>query len=484
MTAPRVRIAPSPTGDPHVGTAYVALFNRTWANREGGQFILRIDDTDRTRYQESSETQIFKALQWLGLAWDEGPDIGGPHAPYRQSERQEIYREAVDRLLASGAAYRCFCTPERISALREEQNRRKERLGYDGHCRSIASDEAATRAEAGEPHVIRLRVPEGGVTAFRDELRGTIEVQNAEIDDQILIKTDGYPTYHLANVVDDIAFGITEVVRAEEWLISTPKHVLLYRAFNEALPRFFHVPLLRNADKSKISKRKNPVSLDWFREQGYLPEALLNFLALMGWSTPDEEEVFDRAEFEKHFQLEKISLGAPVFDLEKLDWLNGQHLRRLSPEELYGRLESEGMLPEGCDAEGLAKIFPVVVERLHRLPDVAEKTKWFFGEPEPYEAEALTPPKGELAMVPGILEAVVAKIDGVSDWTLGGLEAALEEVRTELGVKKPQLFMPLRIALTGRKDSPGIFEVMEILGAGRSKARISAAHEIARDAVE
>jgi len=484
LSAPRVRIAPSPTGDPHVGTAYVALFNRTWATREGGSFLLRIDDTDRSRYQASSEEQIFRALRWLGLDWDEGPDIGGPHAPYRQSERQEMYAEKIRELLGTGAAYRCFCTQERLSALREEQNARKERLGYDGHCRSIPIADGERRAAAGETHVVRLRVPEGGSTTFRDELRGPIEVRNEEIDDQVLMKSDGFPTYHLANVVDDIAFGVTEVVRAEEWLISTPKHVLLYAAFGATLPRFFHVPLLRNQDKSKISKRKNPVSLDWYREQGYLPEALLNFLALMGWASPSGEEVFDREHFAEHFRLEDISLGAPIFDLEKLDWLNGQHLRRLDAAEITARLEAEGMMPEGADAEGLRVILPVVLERLHRLPDVAEKTRWFFGEADPYEAADLTPPKGDLRDVPATLGRAEECLRGVDPWELPAIEAALEAARADLGVKKPQLFMPLRIALTGRKDSPGIFEVMEVLGRERSLERIAAAARCAGEAVD
>ncbi len=472
MNRPRVRIAPSPTGDPHVGTAYVALFNRSWARANDGKFVLRIDDTDRNRYQESSETQIFKALEWLGLSWDEGPDIGGPHSPYRQSERLEVYLGRLDELLRKGAAYRCFCTPERIAELREEQNRKKERLGYDGHCRELDPSVASERAQCGETHVIRLRVPSSGTTVFRDELRGEIEVQNSEIDDQVLLKSDGFPTYHLANVVDDIDFGITEVVRAEEWLISTPKHVLLYRGFEKPLPRFFHVPLLRNADKSKISKRKNPVSLDWFRSEGYLPEALLNFLALMGWASPTGQEVFDMNHFEEEFRLEKISLGAPIFDLEKLDWINGQHLRSLPVDELYRRLKSENMLPKNCDEVGLKKIIPVVQERLHRLPDVAEKTRWFFGEPDEYSGIDMTPPKSTLPDVIPTIRATLEALTALKGWKLESIEGALEEVLRELPIKKPQLFMPLRIALTGRKDSPGIYEVLEVLGRERSIARI------------
>lgn len=473
MSAPRVRIAPSPTGDPHVGTAYVALFNRTWARSQEGSFILRIDDTDRARYRVESEEQIFRALRWLGLDWDEGPDIGGPYAPYRQSERNEIYREKVDALLASGAAYRCFCTTDRIAALREQQMERKERLGYDGHCRDLEFGDAARRAAAGETHVVRLRVPDEGETTFRDELRGEITVKNEEIDDQVLVKSDGFPTYHLANVVDDIAFGITEVVRAEEWLISTPKHVLLYRGFDAPVPRFFHVPLLRNTDQSKISKRKNPVSLDWYREQGYLPEALLNFLALMGWASPTGNEVFDLHHFAEEFRLEAISLGAPVFDLEKLDWLNGQHLRKLDAAELYRRLETEDLLPKGADPEGLARILPVVIERLHRLTDVAEKTGWFFGDPDPCEVADYTPPKKELVDVRPIFEETRSALAHIAPWGPEKIEAALEDVRLHLDIKKPQIFMPLRLALTGRKDSPGIVEVLEALGPERAEARLS-----------
>ncbi|MEM7264094.1 MAG: glutamate--tRNA ligase, partial [Planctomycetota bacterium] len=280
--SPRVRIAPSPTGDPHVGTAYVALFNRAFANANGGSFLLRIDDTDRTRYQADSERQIFEALQWLGLDWDEGPDRGGPHAPYRQSERQDLYRGKVDELVEKKAAYHCFCSPERMAELREQQRAAKQDPGYDGHCRDLADDEIERQLAAGTPHVVRLRVPDTGQTVVQDELRDPIVFENSAIDDQILMKSDGFPTYHLANCVDDIAMGITHVMRAEEWITSTPKHVLIYQAFDAELPKFFHVPLLRNADKTKISKRKNPVSLTFYREQGYLPEALINYLATLG----------------------------------------------------------------------------------------------------------------------------------------------------------------------------------------------------------
>ncbi len=292
MSDVRVRVAPSPTGVPHVGTAYIALFNYAFAQQEGGSFILRIEDTDQARSTAESEEAILRSLHWLGIEWDEGPDCGGPHAPYRQSERAETYREHVQELLDSGHAYRCFCTPERLAELRKEQKRQRlPQLKYDRRCLELSDDEVTQRLADGAPHVVRLRVPEGE-TVYRDRLRGEITFQNETIDDQVLLKSDGFPTYHLANVVDDHQMAISHVVRAEEWITSTPKHVLLYEAFGWQPPEFVHMPLLRNKDRSKISKRKNPVSLDWYREQGYLPEALRNFLALLGFSMPDEREVF------------------------------------------------------------------------------------------------------------------------------------------------------------------------------------------------
>ncbi|MBA4683428.1 MAG: glutamate--tRNA ligase [Planctomycetes bacterium] len=475
---PRVRIAPSPTGDPHVGTAYVALFNRTHARQGGGQFILRIDDTDRSRYQGTSEGQIFTALRWLGLDWDEGPDNGGPHQPYRQSERLEHYRHCVGKLIDSGDAYPCFCTEERIADLRERQKAAKERLGYDGACREINKEEAQTRIEAGETHVIRLKVPADGETVFEDALRGEIRVANSEIDDQILIKSDGFPTYHLANVADDIAFGITDVIRAEEWLISTPKHVILYNALGETLPRFLHVSLLRNADKSKISKRKNPVSLDWFRQQGYLPEALLNFLALMGWSPEDENEVFDMQSFEDNFRVESLSTGAPIFDMTKLDWLNGMHIRQLPLTVLAQRLESENFLPDGVDQSQALEILPLVIERLTLLSEFTDKTSWFFSQPAPPPAEDLIPKKSDRDTSMAALSAAAEALQAIDDFSPDMIGPCLDSVLDKGGWKKPFLFMPLRFALTSRRDSPDLLEVISVLGKDRCVERLQNALKV------
>ncbi|MGE4620097.1 MAG: glutamate--tRNA ligase, partial [Planctomycetota bacterium] len=424
----RVRIAPSPTGDPHVGTAYVALFNRTHARQSGGHFLLRIDDTDRSRYQAESEQQIFRSLQWLGLDWDEGPDKGGPHQPYRQSERFDTYQQKVQELLDNGSAYRCYCSQERLAELREQQKKDKARLGYDGCCRQLSTQQSQDRFSAGEAHVVRLKVPDSGETRFTDQIRGEIVVANEEIDDQVLIKTDGFPTYHLANVVDDIAFGITHVLRAEEWLISTPKHVLIYQALEEPLPLFFHVPLLRNSDHSKISKRKNPVSLEWFREQGYLREALLNFLALMGWSPPDGEEVFDTSKFEHEFSIDKISTGAPVFDMVKLDWLNGMHIRRLAPEVLAARLDQEGFLPPGISPDQALPILPLVTERLTLLSEFTDRTHWYFNDPEPPQVTDLIPKKSDAETSINALSATVLQMSQATHFDKKTIEDLLSNV--------------------------------------------------------
>jgi len=335
----RVRIAPSPTGEPHVGTAYTALFNYCLAHSANGKFLLRIEDTDQTRCTPGSEESIFKALRWLGLEWDEGPDIGGPFGPYRQSERLPIYKEHAMQLVEKGSAYFCFCTQERLAKMQEKQKAEKKNLGYDGCCRLIDPTEAGKRAHAGEPHVIRLKVEKSNneTTTFFDEIRQKdVTYNNIEIDDQILLKTDGFPTYHLANVVDDHLMRISHVIRAEEWIPSTPKHVMLYKAFGWDMPKFAHLSLLRNADKSKVSKRKNPVSLNWFRAAGYTKEAIINFLGLLGYSSGSASERFTISDMLNGFSLDRISTSSPVFDLEKLKTLNEEYIRGYS---LYGYIQ-------------------------------------------------------------------------------------------------------------------------------------------------
>jgi glutamyl-tRNA synthetase len=473
----RTRIAPSPTGDPHVGTAYVALFNYALARGQGGQFVLRIEDTDRERSSPASEAMIFEALRWLGLQWDEGPDVGGPHGPYRQSERTELYREHARRLVERGAAYACFCTRERLDLLREEQKARKANFGYDGHCRALPRVEAEKHLAAGVPHVFRLAMPREGETVVRDLLRGEVRFENAQVDDQVLLKSDGFPTYHLANVVDDHLMGITHVVRAEEWLSSLPKHVELYRGFGWEQPVFCHLPLLRNADRSKISKRKNPVSINFYRRAGYLPEAMLNYLALMGWAMPDEREEFTLREFVDAFTLERISLGGPVFDVEKLKWLNGKYMRRLSPKELLERLREQAL-----SDEHLLEVLPLVQERIDTLESFFEYASFFFVGEVPYDQAARNAmvAKGRTPVeVSKALRALLEEeLDPILDWKRETVEAAIRRYAEKAGWAPNELFMAVRVAATGRAASPPLFETLAVLGKEACRQRLRRAAEV------
>ena len=459
----RVRVAPSPTGDPHVGTAYIALFDYCFARKHGGQFILRIEDTDRTRSTPDSEQAILRALRWVGLSWDEGPDVGGPYGPYRQSERTALYQEHAQILLERGGAYRCFCTPERLAQLREEQKKNKAKtFGYDGRCRGLDKGESDRRAAAGEAFTVRLAMPREGTTVFHDRLRGKVEIDNAQADDQILLKSDGFPTYHLANVVDDRAMKITHVIRAEEWISSTPKHVVLYHAFGWPEPEWIHMPLLRNADKSKISKRKNPVSLDYYRDAGILPEALLNFLALMGWSIGGDREKFTLAEMIGEFSFDRISLGGPVFDLEKLSWLNGLYMRELGPTRLVERLRSWRL-----SDEYLGKVVGLLGERVRRLDEVVPAADFFFAGDLDYGAVlADLVPKGrsekDVQVALGeLLEELEAQR---GPWTAALTEPLARAFAEKKQWKTKEVFMTLRLAVTGKTASPPLFETMEVLG--------------------
>ena len=468
----RTRIAPSPTGDPHVGTAYVALFNRALARKHGGQFILRIEDTDRQRSHPASERMIFEALRWLGLDWDEGPDVGGPFGPYRQSERSAIYREHSELLVERGAAYPCFCTAERLAALREEQKRAKAAvMGYDGLCRRLDPAEAARRRAAGEAHVVRLAMPEADSMTVADLLRGEVRFERPQMDDQVLLKSDGFPTYHLANVVDDHLMQVSHVVRAEEWLSSLPKHVQLYRAFGWQAPVFCHLPLLRNADKSKISKRKNPVSLNHYRRAGFFPEALLNFLALMGFSMPGGREEFTLDEFTREFELEKITLGGPVFDLEKLTWLNGRYLRALTPDDLIGRLQGHLLSPEYLSA-----VLALVRERIDTLEGFFDYAAFFFAGEIAYDAAALQAlvPKGRApGEVAKALEVLVEnRVDTQLEWSAASIEEGLKAFAEGSGWAPKDVFMAVRVAVTGRTATPPLFETMAVLGKELCRRRL------------
>jgi glutamyl-tRNA synthetase len=477
----RLRVAPSPTGDPHVGTAYVSLFDLAFVRQQGGQFVLRIEDTDRARFREDSEQQIYDTLRWLGLEWDEGPDRGGPVGPYRQSERLETYRPVVERLVAEGHAYPCWCTAERLQQMREEQQRRKLPTGYDRLCVGKTYGERAALGGAQEAPVVRMLVPDDVALTFPDLIRG--EVSAPRPDDQVLLKADGFPTYHLAVVVDDHLMGITHVVRGEEWISSTPKHLLLYRWLGWDVPAFAHMPLLRNPDKSKISKRKNPAArLTWFAEQGYLPEALLNFLGLLGYSLPDERETFTFDELSATFDWSRINTVGPVFDLDKLDWLNGHYLRELPEPDLAARLlpflQRAGLVADPATDEErglLAAAVPLVQTRMTRLAEVVELLGFLFVAEEDFVVD-----EGDRAALAGdareVLGAARAALAELTDLTAAGVEAALRAALVEgLGRKPKHAFGPVRVAVTGRRVSPPLFESIELLGRERTVARLDSA---------
>ena len=466
------RIAPSPTGDPHVGTAYVALFNWAWARRNGGRFILRVEDTDQARSTPESERQIHEALGWLGLAPDESPVQGGPHGPYRQSERSAIYAGHARQLLAAGAAYRCFCTPARLEELRAFQKAARRPTGYDGTCRALAAAESDARAAAGESHVVRLKVPRPGQTRFTDLLRGEIVIDNENVDDQVLLKSDGLPTYHMANVVDDHLMGVTIIMRAEEWIPSVPKHVLLYRAFGWEAPVMAHVPLLRNADKTKISKRKNPTSLLWYRGQGFLPEALLNFLGLQGWSPQQQNEEFTLDEFVEKFDPRNISVGGPVFDLTKLDWLNGEKIRKLSPEQLADRLVAEGFAGPWTRDE-LVAVLPLFQERLRRLGEFVPAARYLKERPEPdLDGLAQKTRKSDPKSLRAAMQEAADRLAALAGAPHPEREAELRALAERHGLKPGDLFMGLRVAVTGATASPPLLPSIDLLGAAEAADRI------------
>ena len=333
----RTRIAPSPTGFAHVGTAYQSLFDYVWAKKHNGQFILRLEDTDRARLVEGADKNLYGMLRWLGLSFDEGPDIGGPHGPYVQSQRLPIYQEHVQQLIAKGHAYYCFCTTERLAQMRLEQQKNHQPPKYDRHCTNLSQEQVVAKLDDNQPHVVRMKVPEGQ-TQFNDRIRGQITFQNSEVDDQVILKSDGFPTYHLAVVVDDYLMGITDVIRGEEWISSTPKHILLYQFFGWELPVFTHLPLLLNNDKSKLSKRKNDVSLNSYKEQGYLPEAIINFLAQQGWSHPEGKDIYSLDEMIHLFDWDRVPKTGSIFGFDKLNWYNGQYIRALDQKDLTQRL--------------------------------------------------------------------------------------------------------------------------------------------------
>jgi glutamyl-tRNA synthetase len=460
MAIVRTRIAPSPTGeDLHIGNAYTALINYIFAKKHGGAFIVRIEDTDRKRLVAGSEKRILDSLAWLGLSPDESPVSGGPYAPYRQSERVDRYKKYAEELVAEGHAYYCFCTPQRLAAMRKEQEAHHKAPMYDGLCKTVDPKEAKKRAKNGENHVIRLNVPDTGVTKVQDSIHGEISFENRLIDDQVLIKSDGYPTYHLGVVVDDHLMEISHVIRGEEWISSAPKHMLLYQFFGWTPPIYAHMPLLRNPDKSKLSKRKNPVWVSWYKEEGFLPEAVLNYLATMAWSYPDGRDIFSLEEFTREFKLEDVQTTAPVFDLEKLRWMNGEYMRKEQKSKIKDQIVE--FFNKKYPLSKIEEILPLVRERMKTLKEFESLAGFFFEKPKSFER-----PLKERPLKVG--KEALKK----ASWEHDAMEKAIREGAERANIEAKDVFMELRIAITGKTVGPPLLESLEILGREETLLRL------------
>ena len=470
----RTRIAPSPTGDPHVGTAYIALFNLCFARQHGGQFILRIEDTDRVRSTRESERMILDSLRWLGLEWDEGPDVGGPHGPYRQSERGDIYAEYARQLIEAGHAFKCYRTSEELDELREARKASGMHLALKPDDLALPDDEVARREREGWPYVVRMKVPSSGTCVIDDMLRGTIEVDWAQVDAQVLLKSDGMPTYHLANVVDDHLMGITHVLRGEEWINSAPKHQLLYEYFGWEMPVLCHMPLLRNPDKSKLSKRKNPTSINYYKRMGFLPQAVINYLGRMGWSMPDEREKFSLDEMMAHFDIQRVSLGGPVFDLEKLTWLNGLYIR----EDLDDRAFLKALMEWAFNEEYVGQILPQVRTRVETLSQVAPLAGHFFSGVPDVREQDFDGIKLEREELVRLLQFLVWRFEAVPAWHKEALLAEVKLLAGHFGFKMKDFLAPVFIAITGSAASTSVMDAMAILGSDVTRARLRHAIEV------
>ena len=463
----RTRIAPSPTGDPHVGTAYIALFNRCFAHSNGGKFILRVEDTDRVRSSKNSESNIIESLNWLGLTWDEGPDVGGEYGPYRQSERTKIYSEHADILLQNKKAFRCFCTSERLDQLRKHQLQEKTQVGYDGHCLNLSDEEIESRLKQGEDYVIRMKVPESGDCEFDDVLRESVSISWSQVDMQVLIKSDGMPTYHFANVVDDHLMNITHVIRGEEWINSVPKHLLLYEYLGWEPPIFCHMPLLRNPDKSKLSKRKNPTSIGYYEDMGYLPEALVNYLGMMGWTMPSGEEKFSIQEMTDNFDINRVSLGGPVFDLEKLNWLNGKYIR----EEMSDSEFIKKYTQWAFDSENIKNVIPLVRERVDKFSDVADLTSFFLSADVHLNEDSFSKIKLDRDKILRVLKFSLWRLEALESWDKESIHKEFQMLSGQMDLKFREFLSPLFVAVTGKYVSISVIESVTVLGIDIFRAR-------------
>jgi glutamyl-tRNA synthetase len=477
----RTRFAPSPTGYPHVGNIRTALFAWLFARHNSGSFIVRIEDTDVARKVEGAVESILNSLRWLGLDWDEGPEVGGKYGPYFQSQRLEKYHEISQRLISQGDAYYCYCSPQRLKEMRAEQVKRKQPPGYDRNCRELSQDEQAKKQADGITPVVRFKTPLEGQTRFNDLIWGDVVFENNILDDFVLLKSDGYPTYHLANVVDDHLMDISHVIRAEEWLSSTPRHVLMYKALGFNPPQFAHLPMILGADRSKLSKRHGAVSITEYYEQGYLPEAMVNFLALLGWSLDDKTELMSCDELVQNFSLERVSRTAAIFNRDKLNWMNGIYIRSLTADNFFEAVEPYLITNRAAgeavisNVEYVRNILPLVQERAKTLIEVVELAQFFFVNEIDCDVSLLIGKNMTQESTTEALKIAQQRLEQLKMFDTKSLEAMLRPLAVELGLKTGQLFGALRTAVTGRTAAPPLFQTMAVLGKERCLKRIEAA---------
>ena len=480
----RVRYAPSPTGPPHIGNIRTALFNWLFARHHGGKFIVRIEDTDQARKSPGSVEAILDGLRWLDIDWDEGPEVGGPFGPYYQSDRLKIYHDLAERLVSQGNAYHCYCSQERRDDSAQEQRDRRTSASSDCNCRGFSQEETCRlKVEAGqESEVIRFAMPKEGFTRVNDLIRGEVEWRNENLNDFIILKSDGYPTYHLAVVADDHLMEISHVMRAEEWLPSTPRHLQIYEALGFEPPRFAHLPMITGPDRAKLSKRHGATAIGEYEHDGYLPEAMRNFMVLLGWSLDDKTEVMSTRTIIDNFSLERITKSAAIFDQEKLLWMNGMYIREMTPEQLAGRMMPflqrdlpEHMLP--VDSDYLSRIAPLLQERIKRLDDAANQTAYFFQADQQFDTQTLVQKGMDREMTISALKTALEELNAADDFQHEKLEEVLNVAGERLALSRRQFFGVLRVAATGRAVSPPLFEMMEVMGKDRTISRVKNAVE-------
>ena len=480
MDKVRVRYAPSPTGDPHVGNLRTALFNWLLARRHGGAFVLRVEDTDQDRKQEGSLEKILESLRWLGLDWDEGPEVGGPYGPYFQSQRLELYQAESERLLGNGSAYRCYCSVDELARRRKEQQQAGLRGGYNGFCRELTDSQRKSYEEEGIPSVVRFAMPLSGETQVDDLVRGRVSWSNDTQEDFVIIKSDGFPTYHLASVVDDHAMDITHVMRAEEWLPSVPRHVRLYESLGYEPPLFAHLPMIHGPDHSKLSKRHGAAALLEYRDMGYLPHAMINFMALLGWALDDKTDLMSMQTLTENFSIDRINKSAAIFDMERLQWMNGHYIREMDVSDLTDRMAPFVEKELGpVDMGLLSRVAPLVQERIKTLDEAPYRVAYFFRDVEFEEGEF----ERSLGFegVEHALESASKLLDSTDSYTAAALETELRGLGEELGLSGRKFFGALRATLTGRKATPPLFDTMEVLGRDICVRRIDSALELLKE---